>query len=175
MFEQPINFLSWNVRGLNCPDRCSTVNATIASSSCHVVCLQETKLGNIDRFTAASLGGQRLRSFAQRPANGTRGGILLLWDDLLVDVSDISLNTYCLSAMVSVRGTDVLFKITSVYGPTDNSCKDAFFAEFLGPQPPVGVSWRAWGDFHQIYRARDKNRVNVDRSRLVHFRNTLKA
>ena len=47
MFEQPINFLSWNIRGLNCPDRRSTVNATIASSSCHVVCLPETKLDNI--------------------------------------------------------------------------------------------------------------------------------
>ena len=48
MIEQPINFLSWNVRGLNCTDRCSTVNATIASSSCHVVCLQGTKLDNVD-------------------------------------------------------------------------------------------------------------------------------
>ena len=175
MFEQPINFLSWNIRGLNCPDRRSTVNATIASSSCHVVCLQETKLGNIDRFTAASLGGQRLRSFAQRPANGTRGGILLLWDDRLVEVSCITYTAYCLSAMISVRGTGVRFKITSVYGPTDPSCKDAFFAELLSQKPTTGVAWLATGDFNQIYRARDKNKRNVNRSRINRFRATLQS
>ena len=90
------------IRGLNCPDRRSTVNATIASSSCHIVCLQETKLDNVIQFTAAFLGGHRLRSFVQRPASGTRGGILMLWDDLLVDVSCICFTTYCLSAMVRV-------------------------------------------------------------------------
>ena len=148
MIEQPINFLSWNIRGLNCLDRRSMVNATIASSSCHIVCLQETKLGNVDQFTTAFLGGHRLRSFAQRPSSGTRGGILMLWDDLLVDVSCISFTTYCLSAMVRVRGTDVLFKITTVYGPTDHSCKDAFFAELLAEKPPLGTAWLATGDFN---------------------------
>ncbi|XP_073359879.1 uncharacterized protein [Aegilops tauschii subsp. strangulata] len=176
MLEQPINFLSWNVRGLNCPGRRTTVNATIASSSCHVVCLQETKLDNVDQFTAALVGGQRLRSFAQRPANGTRGGILLLWDDLLADVSNITFATYCLSAMVRVRGTDVLFKITTVYGPTDHSCKDAFFAKLLSQKPPSGMAWLASGDLNQIYRARDKNKRNVNCNRINHrFRVTLQS
>uniref|UniRef100_A0A453DFS4 Endonuclease/exonuclease/phosphatase domain-containing protein n=1 Tax=Aegilops tauschii subsp. strangulata TaxID=200361 RepID=A0A453DFS4_AEGTS len=173
MLAQPINFLSWNVRGLNCPDRRSTVNATIASSSCHVVCLQETKLDNIDQFTAAFLGGHRLCSFAQRPANGTRGGILLLWDDLLLEMSNITFTTYCLSAMVRVRDSGVRFKITTVYGPTDPSLKDAFFAELISQKPPVGVAWIASGDFNQIYRARDKNKRNVNTSRINRFRATL--
>lgn len=87
MLEQPMNVLSWNVRGLNCPDRRATVHETIAASSCPIVCLQETKLADVDKFTAILLGGNRLRSYAQRPAIGTRGGMLMLWDDQSVDVS----------------------------------------------------------------------------------------
>lgn len=82
--------LSWNVWGLNCPTRWSTINTTIATSSCQIVCLQETKLDNVDRFTATFLGGNRLCGYAQKLADGTRGGILLLWDDSLVDLSNIT-------------------------------------------------------------------------------------
>ena len=123
-----------------------------------MVCLWEMKPDNIDQFTAAFLGGHRLRSFAQRPANGTRGGILLLWDDLLLEMSNITSTTYCLSAMVHVRDSGVRFKITTVYGPTDPSLKDAFFVELISQKPPVGVAWIASRDFNQIYRARDKKR-----------------
>ena len=117
MTEQPINTLSWNVRGLNCPNRRAAVKATISDTTCHLVCLQETKLSTVDRYIAASLGGNKLQSFAHRPASGTRGGILMLWDDSLLHVSDITTSTFCLSAMVRIRTSDSSFKITSVYGP----------------------------------------------------------
>ena len=82
-----------------------------------------------NQFIAASLGGICLSGFAQRPAEGTRGGILLLWDQGLLEVSDIATSSYCLSATVRIRDTGATFKTTSVYGPTDSACKDAFFAE----------------------------------------------
>ncbi|XP_073360430.1 uncharacterized protein [Aegilops tauschii subsp. strangulata] len=175
MTEQAINTLSWNVRGLNCPNRRATVSATIASSSCHIVCLQETKLTIVDQFTAAFLGGNRLRSFAQRPAEGTRGGILILWDDHLVELTNITYTSYCISAMVRIRETELIFKLTSVYGPTDYARKDAFFDELASQKPPAGVAWLASGDFNQIYRARDKNNRNINRSRITYFRNALQA
>ncbi|XP_073362469.1 uncharacterized protein [Aegilops tauschii subsp. strangulata] len=75
--------------------------------------------------------------------------------------------------MVHIRDTEVHFKITTVYGPTDSSCKDVFFAELIDQKPPSGVKWLALGDFNQIYRARDKNKRNVNRSRINRFRATL--
>jgi exonuclease III len=95
MIEQILNFLGWNVRGLNDQDRKDTVHATIADSSCHIVCLQETKLESISAFEASYIGGYRLKSFAERPAIGTRGGILLLWDELVVHVSNIQTSEFC--------------------------------------------------------------------------------
>jgi exonuclease III len=102
MLEQVINFLGWNVRGLNDQDRRDTVHETIAASTCHIVCLQETKLESISAFDASYIGGHRLRSFAERPAVGTRGGILLLWDDTKIQMSNIHSTELCLSADVHI-------------------------------------------------------------------------
>lgn len=175
MLAQPFSLLSWNVRGLNCPDRRATVHETIASTSCHLVCLQETKLDDVDQFVAAFLGGHRLRSFAQRPAVGTRGGILMLWDENVVGISNIVASEFCLSADVQILANDTTFKITSVYGPTSSSRKDDFFAELLALRPPLGIKWLTLGDFNQIYRARDKNKRNVNMSRISRFRAALNS
>jgi hypothetical protein len=85
MIEQIINFIGWNVRGLNNQDLKDTVHATIADSCCHLVC---PKLDAISAFDASYIGGYGLKSFAERPAC-TRGGILLLWDDTVVQVSNV--------------------------------------------------------------------------------------
>ena len=76
-----LTILNWNVRGLNCPDRRTTVHETIASTPCHIVCLQESKMESVDDYTAAHIGGHRLKSFAQRPAVCTSGGGVLVRDD----------------------------------------------------------------------------------------------
>lgn len=183
MTEHNLTILNWNVRGLNCPNRRSTVHETIAATPCHIVCLQESKMENVDSFTAAHIGGQRLKSFAQRPADGTRGGILhggilLLWDEDVVQLSNVHFGTYYLSALVTLRSqTDnsTSFKLTAVYGPTRGNLKDAFFGELVSEKPPPGTMWLVTGDFNQIYRARDKNRANADCSRIVRFRNALNS
>jgi exonuclease III len=67
----------WNVRGLNLQARRDAVREMISSTSCHLACLQETKLAMIDTYTAAALGGQKLNNFSFKPAegiSGTRGG-----------------------------------------------------------------------------------------------------
>jgi exonuclease III len=173
MLELNINIMNWNPRGLNCPKRRDVVSDLVASSSCQIVCLQESKMEHVDAFTAAHLGGHRLRQYAQRPAIGTRGGILLLWDDSKVMASNITQGSFFLSATMSIVGSDITFKLTTVYGPTRANLKDAFFAEIVAEKPPPGTRWVVTGDFNQVFRARDKNRNNSNRSRIVRFRNAL--
>ena len=173
MLEQKINIMSWNVRGLNCPDRRATVHETIYASSCHIVCLHEMKMGCIDQFLACYIGGNRLRRFAQRLANGTRGGLVMLWDDSVVEVSNVRTSEFCLSANVNIRNSDSQFLITSVYGPTDSGRKNDFFAKLVALKPNAGVKWLALGDFNQIYRARDKNKRNINISWINRFRAAL--
>lgn len=102
---------------------------------------------------------------------------MLLWDDNVVSITNVQIGAYYLSASVSMKNCNEpqSFKLTSVYGPTRNNLKDAFFLELISQKPPVGTKWLVNGDFNQIYRARDKNRANVNRSRLVRFRNALNS
>lgn len=168
-----LSVLNWNVRGLNCPNRRAAVNTTIAASACQLACLQESKLETVDASTAAFLGGYRLKGFAQRPALGTRGGILMLWDDEHVRVENVHYGDYTLSARITIIATDTSFKLTTVYGPTRDNLKDVFFQEMKDAKPHLGERWLVAGDFNQIYRARDKNRSNANRSRITRFRNAL--
>jgi exonuclease III len=66
--------LSWNVRGLNDVARCLAVHETLAATPCQIAYLQETKLHTIDGALAEFLGAFKLRNFAFKPAEGTRGG-----------------------------------------------------------------------------------------------------
>ena len=51
--------------------------------------------------------------------------------------------------------------------------KRFFFEELVAHKPGHGGKWLVNGDFNQIYRARDKNKRNVNRNRINRFRATL--
>ena len=172
-----INFscVNWNPRGLNDVKRRDVVCELVQSTPCHIVCLQETKLQLVDDFTASHLGGHRLKKFAQRPAIGTKGGILLLWDENVVQVTNVVIATYSISATVALVESGISFKLTTVYGPTRNNLKAEFYSEIVAAKPSPGTKWLLTGDFNQIYKANDKNRGNVNRRRIVRFRNALNS
>ena len=115
----------------------------------------------LDAIKAAFLGGFRLHAFAHLPAVGTRGGVVILWDDELIRTSAITVGAYCISMTVSSIREDVSFCHTSVYGPTVNSRKEEFFAELLAHKTIVRIKWMVNMDFNQIYRAPDKNKRNA--------------
>lgn len=62
------------------------------------------------------------------------------------------------------------FMLTSVYGPTDHSLKEAFFNEMQTLVSAAGSPWLILGDFNQIYEARDKNNINLNRCLMGRFR-----
>lgn len=86
-----LNIICWNVRGLNTPARRTTVQetltttTTLTSTTGHLACLQETILEMIDQTLALYLGGHNLCSYAQKPAVGIGGRILLLWNDDFIE------------------------------------------------------------------------------------------
>ena len=89
MIAPNFDVLCWNVRGLNTPARCITVHELMAAMHCHLACFQETKLASVDGAFAAFLSGYKLNRYAHKPAQGTKGCILLLWNDNHLDLSDI--------------------------------------------------------------------------------------
>lgn len=163
----------WNTRGLNDQDRKDTVHAFLADTRCHIACIQETKLDFIDHQTAAYVGGFRLRSFAHRPAIGTRGGILLLWNEDHVDISNIHIGTHLISVNVVVHACGTSFKLTTVYGPSVDADKEVFLAEAIAAKPADDSKWLIIGDFNLIYQAEDKSNDNLNFRLMGQFRRAL--
>jgi exonuclease III len=154
------------------------VQQTLASSSRHIACLQETKLRLVDDRLVQHLGGFRLNNFACLAAlgpSGTRGGILLLWNDNYIDAQQICIRTYSVTAFITIKESGLSFLLTSVYGQTRANEKSNFLAEIHNIKPTSTVQWLLLGDFNLIYKARDKNNTNLNLRCMRNFRSTLNS
>lgn len=135
-------------------------------------------MSNIDAAIVGSLGGSYLRSYNYKPATrpfGTRGGILVLWNEDTVDLSNFVLGTFSLTATVLLKECQTTFLLTVVYGPTRDRAKQAFLQELRDTKPRNDSKWLLVGDFNIIYKALDKNNANLNLRQLRIFKETLNA
>ena len=116
------------MRGLNSAARCLAVHETIAATTCHIACLQGTKLEAIDDSLARFLGAYKLNQFVYKPAQGTRGGILFLWDDRVVDMQHSEIGRYSITSIVTIYDTTASFVLTAFMGLHDGYKRKAFCA-----------------------------------------------
>lgn len=168
-----IKLLNWNVCGLNCAARREAVKIMIQEAGPQIICLQETKLDNVTSFLAMEFLGHPCMCFKYLPAESTRGGILVAWNKDFVEAESPIRQLYTLSLNLTMKLSNVAFKITTVYGPTEDSLKPSFLAELVDCQPPFGMPWLCLGDFNLIYEARDKNNSNINRRMMGRFRRAL--
>jgi exonuclease III len=108
--------LDWNVHGLNDPAKRDAFREFVAQIKVSVVCLQETKLEFIDEFVVRQCLGPSFDRFKFLPAEGTRGGILLAWDSVLISISHISMDTYAITGEVRTLAEDRWW-LSTIYGP----------------------------------------------------------
>ena len=73
-----IKILSWNVRGANNPEKRKVIKQFIRDQRVDLVCLQETKVQNMNLKLARSLGAGRFSEWIVVDASGSAGGILLI-------------------------------------------------------------------------------------------------
>lgn len=141
-----ISFLCWNVRGLNSTARMLTVHETLKVTTAHIVCLQETKLQTVDQALALFLGAYKFDKFIFKPAQGTRGGILVLWKDVVADLGNQEIGRYSVSADVTVRHSNTTFRLTTLYGPSHRPEKEAFLRHLRVIKPQDYSMWLLLGD-----------------------------
>ena len=86
-----LRLLSWNVRGLNNPQKREVCKNLLKEWRCDVVCLQETKLASSNFVFVRSLWGSPFVDWAVLDAVQTSGGVLLVWDKRVVEKIDVSI------------------------------------------------------------------------------------
>lgn len=116
MASQPPKILVWNVRGLNSSARRSAIYQVVVAANVSIVCLQETKMEVISDEVVRQCLGNKFGNFFYVPVVGTRGGILLAWDPLVVSLSNRHITANTITALVSQEGAQMWW-LTGVYGP----------------------------------------------------------
>lgn len=174
MNNNDLKFFNWNVRGLNCAARREAVKLLIQQAHRHIVCLQETKLSQIDRQLSTEFLGHAHWAFDYLPADDTRGGIAVAWNR---DFSGDQQNKrqYSMTMKMTLNLMNSSFWLTTVYGPSEDSGKMDFLAELINCQPAQSDPWVCLGDFNLIYEARDKNNANLNCTHMRRFRQALDA
>ena len=92
-----LKMISWNVRGLNDPQKRLVVRNLLREWKCDIVCLQETKLVGIDRQLVCSIWGCPYADWAALDADQTAGGVLLMWDRRVLEKLEVLVGLFSVS------------------------------------------------------------------------------
>ena len=82
------------------PAKRLAVHEAIAVWKPVIVCLQETKISSWYPAMAREIGGSLLDQTFHIPTAGTRGGISLFWNSVLVQTSDLTTIQFNLTANI---------------------------------------------------------------------------
>ena len=127
------------------------MNLLVRDTSSSIVCLQETKLQNIDQGVVRRTVGTKFANiFVTLPAAQTRGGILLAANEDYFILSDQHLTANAVTATCSMRADGTKWQITVVYGPQGDAEKLQFFQELRTIPVPAHGKWLILGDFNLI-------------------------
>ena len=133
-----IKILSWNVRGVNDPDKRRVIKSFLRSNRVDLVSLQETKVQQMNNVMARSIGVGRFLNWRALNVEGSAGGILLLWDRRISLVDSVA-SSFSVSCLFRMEDDGFQWVFSGVYGPT-----------VRGLENISGKSWVQSGAFGKI-------------------------
>jgi exonuclease III len=170
-----LKLLNWNVRGLNDRARRTVVRNLVLTSRCSILSVQESKLGALTGNDITDIVGQTLTGFAQLPALGTRGGVLLFWCPDRFHATNVDVREFSITVTLVDRQYGHAWSLTSVYGPSDDTRKREFLKELVAIHAQISGAWMVIGDFNIILHDTDKNKPRVNISWMRKFKSVLDA
>ncbi len=145
-----LRILSWNVRGLNNPQKREVVKNLLRVWHCDIVCLQETKLECLDLRMIKSIWSQHYVDWVSLDAINTAGGILFMWDKRVVEKLDVAVGNFSISCYWRglVDGFD--WVCSGVYGPHSDEGRIQLWEELSSIRQRWALPWCVVGDFNSI-------------------------
>jgi exonuclease III len=157
------------VRGLNSSSRQSAVRELVASFRAEIVCIQETKMEEISRFSVISWLGADFADFVFLPSVGASGGILVAWKSHLGSTGVSRIYNHSVSVQFC-KENGTCWWLTCVYGRQDDQEKVLFLQELRSIRIVCNGPWLVVGDFNIILHAIDNNNSNLNRPMMHRFR-----
>ena len=89
-----IKIFCWNVRGLNDREKRKLIKGVVRNQKPDLVCLLETKVKDISMQMVKSVGVGRFLNWASVDARGAAGGLLLFWDNRVLENLEVESGGY---------------------------------------------------------------------------------
>ena len=116
-----LQLLSWNVRGLNNPQKRDVCRNLLKEWKCDIVYFQETKLSSLDSLVVRSLWGSSYLDWVPLDAVNTAWGVLLVWDKRVFEKVDCAVGLFFVNVLLKGVVNDFVWACSGVYGPNDDS------------------------------------------------------
>lgn len=146
-----IKIATWNIRGLNAPEKQREIGMFIRNNDINVLCILESHLsGDSLGFIANRIFSRWSWVSNQMLSNhGTR--ILLAWDANVLDVMLLEAHAQFLNCEVRIRGVGLPLFYSFIYGANQGVCRRQLwsglrkFRAIIGSKP-----WVVSGDFNAM-------------------------
>ena len=145
-----LRILSWNVRGVNDPEKRKVIKNFIRMQRVDMICLQETKVQEMNTEMVRSLGVGRFLDWTALNAEGSAGGILLIWDKRRIRLVDSLVGNFSVSCLFKMEEDGFQWVFSGVYGPVDKNLRELFWEELGSIKGLWDDPWCVGGDFNEI-------------------------
>ena len=112
---------------MNDPVKRSVIKSFLRSNRVDLVCLQETKVQQMNIGMVRSLGVGRYLNWIAFDAEGSAGGILLLWDKRRISLEDSVAGSFLVSCLFRMAEDGFQWVFSGVYGPLEKRLRESFW------------------------------------------------
>ena len=120
------------MRGLNKREKRLRVSNLLRDWKADIVCFQETKLKGMSRNIVRSLWGWSHVDWCCLDSNGALGGILIMWDNRVVEKVEDCVGAYTLAVSFRDVVDRSVWAFASVYGPNFDRYRRLLWDELAG-------------------------------------------
>lgn len=145
-----LRIISWNVRGINDETKRQVIKAACRRWKPHMLCLQETKMGKVDRKVVLSVGGDQWTQWEHLDAIGASGGILVMWDSRVVTRVGARVGNFSVLCLFQGLLVDSRWVFSGIYGPCVDALRKGLWDELKLIPQIWRVPWCVGGDFNVV-------------------------
>ncbi|KAL9675958.1 hypothetical protein QQ045_004167 [Rhodiola kirilowii] len=147
-----MHVISWNIRGANGRKKQQAVRILRSRFRMDMILIQESKIRKFDERVAEALWGNEKSSYGFVDAEGSKGGLITLWDpDFLKFSREVKGRGFLLvHGSVEHNQIQILMNIVNVYAPIGEKEKLKLWEELIELKEAFEGEWVLGGDFNSV-------------------------
>ncbi|KAL9675538.1 hypothetical protein QQ045_003740 [Rhodiola kirilowii] len=156
--------ISWSIRGANGRRKQQAIRDLRSKCRMDVLFIQETKMSKYEEKVISALWGNEKSSWGFVEAEGSRGGLLTIWNSNFMKVScEVKGRGFLLvQGAVEVNHEEVLINLVNVYAPSGEKEKLRLWEELVTLKSEQEGEWVVGGDFNSVLVEEERRGSNFN-------------